>query len=162
MLQCWPRTGHLPSFFVPTPGDFTAQESPPPEICHPRQKMIIPGGQLGGGGGEGGEGAGHSWNWLMHYVGGVTVAFFLVFHLSLWTHYTWSKFYMYLEQKYFRSWSLAFALTLMFFVWLWAFHLQFNNQPTFTHMAMTLMSCFDVTVNTKKMWLFPQCTGKMH
>ena len=24
--------------FVPTPGDLTAQESPPPGICHPRQK----------------------------------------------------------------------------------------------------------------------------
>ena len=44
------RTGHLPSFFVPTPGDLTAQESPPPGICHPRQKkMLMPGGQLGGG-----------------------------------------------------------------------------------------------------------------
>ena len=24
--------------FVPTPGDLTAHESPPPGICHPRQK----------------------------------------------------------------------------------------------------------------------------
>ena len=32
------RTGHLPSFFVPTPRDLTARESPPPEICHLRQK----------------------------------------------------------------------------------------------------------------------------
>ena len=30
MLQSWRRTGHLPCFFVPTPGDSTAQESPPP------------------------------------------------------------------------------------------------------------------------------------
>ena len=30
--------GYLPSFFVPTPGKLTAQESPHPEICHPRQK----------------------------------------------------------------------------------------------------------------------------
>ena len=30
--------GHLPSFFVPTPGDLTAQESPLPGICYPRQK----------------------------------------------------------------------------------------------------------------------------
>ena len=30
MLQSWRRTGHLPCFFVPTPGDLTAQESPPP------------------------------------------------------------------------------------------------------------------------------------
>ena len=28
----------MPSFFVPTPGDLTAQESPPPAICHRRQK----------------------------------------------------------------------------------------------------------------------------
>ena len=46
------RTGHLPSFFVPTPGDLTAQESPALEICHLRQKkMPMPGGQPGGGGG---------------------------------------------------------------------------------------------------------------
>ena len=38
------------SFFVPTPGDLTAQESPPPGICHPRRKkMLMPGGQPGGG-----------------------------------------------------------------------------------------------------------------
>ena len=30
--------GAVPSFFVPTPGNLTAQESPPPGICHPRQK----------------------------------------------------------------------------------------------------------------------------
>ena len=64
MLQCWRRTGHLPSFFVPTLGDLTAQESPPPGICHPRKKkMLMPGGQPGGGGW-----AGPRWNWLMHYV----------------------------------------------------------------------------------------------
>ena len=52
MLQCWQRTGHLPSFFVPTPGDLTAQQSPPQGICHPRQKkLLIPGGKPGGGGG---------------------------------------------------------------------------------------------------------------
>ena len=45
----------MPSFFVPTPGDLTAQESQPPGICHPRQKeMLMPGGQPGGGGGGGG------------------------------------------------------------------------------------------------------------
>ena len=38
---------------VPTPGDLTAPESPPPGICHP--------GRGGGGGG-----AGRRWNWLMH------------------------------------------------------------------------------------------------
>ena len=37
-LQCWRRMGHLPSFFVPTPGELTAQESPPPGICHLQQK----------------------------------------------------------------------------------------------------------------------------
>ena len=31
--------GALALFFRPhPPGDLTAQESPPPEICHPRQK----------------------------------------------------------------------------------------------------------------------------
>ena len=30
--------GHLPSFFVPTPGDLKAQESPPPGIYLSRQK----------------------------------------------------------------------------------------------------------------------------
>ena len=44
------RGPDLPPFFVPTPGDLTAQESPPPGICHPRQKkMLMPGGQPGGG-----------------------------------------------------------------------------------------------------------------
>ena len=45
------RTGHLPSFFVPTPGDLTAQESPAPEICHLRPKKCqCPGVSPGGGG----------------------------------------------------------------------------------------------------------------
>ena len=30
--------GAFPSFFVPTPGDLTAEESPPLGICHPRPK----------------------------------------------------------------------------------------------------------------------------
>ena len=52
--------GILPSFFVPTLGDLTAQESPPPVICHPRQKkMLMPGGQPGRGGGGL---AVHRWN----------------------------------------------------------------------------------------------------
>ena len=36
----------MPSFFVPTPGDVTAQESPPPGICHRRKKktQMPPGG----------------------------------------------------------------------------------------------------------------------
>ena len=50
--------GHLPFFFVPTPGDLTAQESPPTRICHPRQKKAEnwgqPGREVGGGGGGGG------------------------------------------------------------------------------------------------------------
>ena len=40
----------MPSFFVPTPEDLTAQESPPPGICHPRQKNA---NARGGGGGWG-------------------------------------------------------------------------------------------------------------
>ena len=44
------RAGHLHSFFVSTPGDLTAQESPPSGICHPRQKkMLFAGGQPGEG-----------------------------------------------------------------------------------------------------------------
>ena len=36
-------------FFVPTPRDLSAQESPPPGICHPRKKkMLMTGGQPGG------------------------------------------------------------------------------------------------------------------
>ena len=47
--------GAFALFFVPTPGDLTAQESPPPGICHPRQKkMLMPGGQPGRGLGAGG------------------------------------------------------------------------------------------------------------
>ena len=33
------EAGHLPPFFVPTPEDLTAQESPLPDICHPRQNQ---------------------------------------------------------------------------------------------------------------------------
>ena len=46
----------MPSFFVPTPGNMTAQKSPPPGICHPRQKKNANalGSALGGGGGGGG------------------------------------------------------------------------------------------------------------
>ena len=54
-LQWWRRRWHLPSFFVPAPGDSIAQESSPPGICHPRQKKCIcPGISPGGGGGGGG------------------------------------------------------------------------------------------------------------
>ena len=62
--------GAFALFFRPHPGGFEAQESPPLGICHPRQKMLMPGDQPGGGGGGGGwrERAGRSWNWLMHYL----------------------------------------------------------------------------------------------
>ena len=63
MLQCWRRTGHLPSCFVPTPGDLTAQEFPPPRICYPSKK------KSSARPGEGGGGTWRSWNWLMHYEG---------------------------------------------------------------------------------------------
>ena len=111
--------GAFALFFRPHLGRFDSSRVPIPGNLPSKAKNDNTWGSAQGGG----EGAWRSWNWLMHYVGGVTVTFFLVFHLSLWTHYTWSKFYMYLEQKYFRSWSLAFALTLMVFVLLWAFHL---------------------------------------
>ena len=39
--------GHLPSFFVPTPGDLTAQESPPPgNLPSKAKKMLMPWAQL--------------------------------------------------------------------------------------------------------------------
>ena len=43
---------------VPTPGDFTAQEFPPPGIFHPRQEKC----QCPGVSPEGGGGAGRRWN----------------------------------------------------------------------------------------------------
>ena len=44
-------------FSSPPPGDLAALESPPPGICHPRQKkLLMPGDQPGGGGGGGGAG----------------------------------------------------------------------------------------------------------
>ena len=33
--------GEFTHFFRPHPGDLTAQESPPPGICHPRQKKNV-------------------------------------------------------------------------------------------------------------------------
>ena len=42
---------HSPSFFVPTRWDLTAQESPPPGICHLRQKNANARGSARGGGG---------------------------------------------------------------------------------------------------------------
>ena len=52
--------GIYPLCFVPTPEDLTAQESPPPGICHPRQKKCCcPGISRGGGR------AGRRWNWLL-------------------------------------------------------------------------------------------------
>ena len=48
-----------PLFSSPPPrGDLTAQESPAPRICHPREKKIVPGG-----GGVGFLGARRSCNW---------------------------------------------------------------------------------------------------
>ena len=37
------------SFFVPTPGDLTAQESPSPRICYPRPKNVNAWGSARGG-----------------------------------------------------------------------------------------------------------------
>ena len=64
--------GAFALFFHPPPGDLTAQESPSPEICHPRQKKCLcPGVSWGGAvwgcvcvcvGGGGGGGVGCSWN----------------------------------------------------------------------------------------------------
>ena len=47
--------GAFALFFRPHPGGFDSSRVPTPGICHPRQKMLMPGGQSGG---EGGLGAG--------------------------------------------------------------------------------------------------------
>ena len=52
----WCRTGHLPSFFIPTLGDLTAQESSPRKFAIQDKKMLMPGGQPVGGGGGGAAG----------------------------------------------------------------------------------------------------------
>ena len=39
------RTGHLPSFFVPTTGNLTTQKSPPGNLPSKAKKMPLPGGQ---------------------------------------------------------------------------------------------------------------------
>ena len=104
--------GAFALFFRPHPGGIDSSRVPTPRNLPPKAKkmLTLEGQPRGGGGGE------HSWNWLMHYVGHVTMAFFLLFRLNLWTHYIWSRFYMCQEQKYFRSWSLVFAQTLIFFL----------------------------------------------
>ena len=53
--------GICPLFFVPTQGDLTAQESPPPGIYHPRPKWW--GGGGGGGGGATGVFFCEFWTW---------------------------------------------------------------------------------------------------
>ena len=52
-----PGAGHLPSSFVHTAGHLAAYVSPPPGICHPREKNANARGLAGGGGGHG-----RSWN----------------------------------------------------------------------------------------------------
>ena len=47
--KCCSVDRYFPSFLIPTPGDLTAQESPPPGIRHPRQNALS-GGSLGSGG----------------------------------------------------------------------------------------------------------------
>ena len=44
----------MPSFFDPTPGDLTAQESPPPEFAMQGEKKANARGSAGRGGGGGG------------------------------------------------------------------------------------------------------------
>ena len=45
--------GICPLFPSPPRGDLTTQQSQPSGICHPRQKMVMPGGKLRGGGWKG-------------------------------------------------------------------------------------------------------------
>ena len=157
MLQCWRRTGHLPSFFVPTLGELTAQESPPPGICHPRQKKCLR-LRVSQGVGGGGSTAGIDWC-IMWVMSPWLSSFYFVWTYGLITSDLDSTC---VRSRSISDLDLLFLRKHWFFFWLWAFHLSFNNQPTSTHMAITLMSCFDVTVNTKKMWLSPQCAGKMY
>ena len=66
MLQCWQRTGHLPSFFVPTPAELTALSPHPREFTIQGQKNANARGSAEGR--KGGRGARRSWNWLMNNV----------------------------------------------------------------------------------------------
>ena len=50
MLQCWWRTGHLPSFFIPTAGIWQLKRPHPREFAIPCKKRGQPGGGLGVGG----------------------------------------------------------------------------------------------------------------
>ena len=56
--------GSFTSFFVPTPGDLTTQESPPPEFAiQGKKKNALARGSAPGGGGRGAGGvAERSWN----------------------------------------------------------------------------------------------------
>ena len=63
MLQCWWRTVHLPSYFIPTLGIWQLKSPHPQEFPIQGQKNANARGSAGGGGGGV---AGHSWNWLMH------------------------------------------------------------------------------------------------
>ena len=91
------RGTFLPSFFVPTLGDLTTQESPPPGICYQtKKKLLTPGNQRGGGGGWGLRAAGRSWNWLMHD------AIFWWFTQFQWLQFAPSEFW------YWISWHISF------------------------------------------------------
>ena len=62
MLQCWRRTGYLPSFFVPTPGDWQLKSPHPREFGIQGQKNAnARGSARGGGGGSGLGAAGIDW-----------------------------------------------------------------------------------------------------
>ena len=106
--------GAFALFFRPHPGGFHSSRVPPPGNLPSKAK---------GGGGRGERGLGTAgidwcimwvvWPWLS--------SLYFIWVYGLITPDLNST--CILEQKYFRSWSLAFALTLMFFVWLWASHL---------------------------------------
>ena len=59
MLQCWRRTGHLLSFFVPTPGGFDSSRVPTPGNLPSKAKK-----KANARGSARGE-PGRRWNWLM-------------------------------------------------------------------------------------------------
>ena len=66
-VQCWRRTGHLPSFFVPTQGIWQLKSSHPREFAIQGKQNDNARRSARRGGGAGGWAQLES-NWLMHYL----------------------------------------------------------------------------------------------
>ena len=149
--------GAFALFFRPHPGGIDSSRVPTPRnLPSKAKKMLTLEGQPRGRGG--GSTAGIDWC-IMWVMSPWLSSFYFVWTYGLITSDLDSTC---VRSRSISDLDLLFLRKHWFFFWLWAFHLSFNNQPTSTHMAITLMSCFDVTVNTKKMSLSPQCAGKMY